>query len=195
MLPARPRHFPSLSRDAERFAGSRGCGTASCPGRASPHHPGYFVLEGEARRRAGSWAPSEQAPVCPDCWATALTSTHPSLAGRDWGSSARPPDLKISSCSQEQAPVPQFSPDPQVPRIPPWGRSQDAGTWGREGLLPTRTARKSSSCTRGRDKCEEKEVADASGAEAPPSPRGHRSNRNGCRNQGRFIVKTQPPNT
>ena len=57
MPSARPRHFPSLSEGAERFAGSRGCGIRSCPGRASPHHPGYFVLEGEARQGASTHMP------------------------------------------------------------------------------------------------------------------------------------------
>lgn len=33
---ARSRRFPSLSGGAERFAGSRGCGIASCPGTTAP---------------------------------------------------------------------------------------------------------------------------------------------------------------
>lgn len=187
MPPARPRHFPSLSGGAERFAGSRGCSITSCPACASPHHPGVFRFRKGSE--AQSWAPSEPAP----------TSTQPSPASGNGGG---------------------LSPGPLTPKSPPFPKrrllspssaltrrshashhgeghrnmGKDTGTQRREDLPPAHPTRKNSACPR-RDKrtSKEKEVTDASGTEAPPSPRGHRGN--GCRNQRRFIVKTQPPNT
>ena len=135
MPSARPRHFPSLSEGAERFAGSRGCGITSCPGRASPHHPGYFVLEGEARQGAG-----HRQSQHPHAWAAGRQL--PPLLIPPWPAGTGGPQPGPSS-SKSPAAHERSSPDPQVPRIPPRGRSQDAGTGGREGLPPTRT---SSSC-------------------------------------------------